>query len=224
MIVGPRVGGTLLAHCLSTHPQVFFARDEPLVPGSSWSRLGCGPAALLGLLLAMPWYQASGCRVLYSQMHTPEVRDYLLSVRPRVVWLRRRDVLGQAFSLMMYAQGQTHSVEIPVSQSVWVSPKDFVNQVRNLVERNARGAERVAEFEVVLPLWYEDICPDDRGWLPEPAAAKVCGFLGVKEEPMRTDLKRIHRPLPEAVANWPEVLAAVRDSEFAVLEESVCQH
>ncbi len=222
LITGPRVGGTLLSHCLSTHPQVFFARGEPLSGVESWARLKVAPVVLLDVLLHMSGYCASGCRLMYSQLHQPDVWGYLQTVQPKVIWLCRANLLEQAFSLMTYERERpAHSFESVCPPSVEVQPRLFLNAVRNLIERNDAAGKKMLAFRDVYCLLYEAIVPDERGYLPEGVATELCRFIGVRIEPMRCDLKRINRPLPEAIANWPEVQKAVEASEFSHYLEGV---
>ena len=71
LIAHTRSGGCLLNHFLSSHPQLFWPRGEPLLPGAEWKRAfpHASDVEILSCIMRAAHYKVGGCKVTYEQMN-----------------------------------------------------------------------------------------------------------------------------------------------------------
>jgi hypothetical protein len=227
VIAGARTGGTFLAHCLSTHSQIFFDRSESLHHGSIWHRnLALNRIKLLDVLLHMPGYRVSGCKLLYQQAFKCEVWQHLIMrARPRAIWLVRENVIRQAISLLVQQQARrgqarrpAHSFETPPPLRIELPPEAVLRTARRLVELDKTVAAAIGQLDDVIKLTYEQVTGGvvEATRLPTRIGKIICEFFGVRYEPMSCELRRVNgSPLREALTNWPDIEAMFSASEFA---------
>lgn len=226
-----RTGGTFLSHCLSNHTEIYCVRGEAMHPKSVWWPLANGRfAVLLRCLLSQPHYAVSMCKLTYTQAYHEAVWAYLVEAQPRVIWLRRENVLRQAVSLLLVKLGNKHLAPQPVHSTVAtpltpveLEPSVVLEHARSLVRANSRAQERIRAFEQVLRVTYAEVVGGEgqaAEFLPTRTGQRVCAFLGVPYQRMGCGLKRVNAyPLSQLVSNWAAVEEAVRASEFAGLLE-----
>jgi len=229
VIAGVRSGGTYLAHCLSSHPQIFCDRGESLHHNSLWfTYLKVKPEALLHCLLHMQGYHVSVVKLLYSQAFKGSTWAYLKRYRPTVLWLRRENVIRQSVSLLINRAARggkikrpQHTFEETGPLTIGLSADAILKQARGLRERDERAEQMLSVFPRVLKLTYAQIItPGAPGSIPHNTTTRICQFLGVRDEPLRCDLVRVNpQPLAELIRDWEHVETELRASEFGTLLE-----
>jgi len=234
LIAHTRSGGTFLAHCLSTHPDIFCPRGEPLLPSHSWRQSlphHVPSSAILGCILHAFHYEVGMCRITYVQTSL-EVFDYLRSVEAKVILLERKNLLRCAVSqtiMNMVSRGEieyslhsTQTVEIP---GVTLRPPAVLERCRWQAEWQTKIHKSMRDLKLrVLHLTYADVVGGEMvnaDRLPLATTERITSFLGVEQYPMSSPLRAVApRPLCKIVANWDELKAAIQTSEFAChLEE-----
>lgn len=227
IVAAIRSGGTFLAHCLSSHPAVFCDRGESLHHGSVWFRsLSVKRPELLHCLVHMQGYQVSMCKLTYGQALEPGVWAYLLMMQPLVLWLRRDNLIRQAVSVLLNKMARRGTIRLPQHSFEPVKPVQvslpaaaILRTARGLARQDGTAAKWLTRLHNVLPVTYAGIVGGERHWtdsMMRPAALAICQFLEVNFQELSCGLKAINgRRLSETLSNWPEVEAAVRESEFA---------
>lgn len=227
VIASIRSGGTFLAHCLSNHSHVFCDRGEPLHHHSVWvDALHPNRRELLAAVLNQTGYHVSMCKLTYTQALHRHIWPWLVKKQPLTIWLRRENTIRQAVSVLinkLSRQGKVkraqHSFETAQPLRVELSPDQILKMAGRLKALDDRTGKCLTKMRRVLRLTYNDVTGGEKAivdQLPEITAERLCGFLGVRSEPMRCDLKRINpQSLRELLHNWREVRQAVRKSEFA---------
>ena len=233
LIAHTRSGGTFLAHCLSTHPDIFCPRGEPLLPSHSWRKAlpHVSSTAILGCILHAFNYEVGMCRITYVQTNV-EVFDYLRSVEALVILLERENLLRCAVSqtiMNMTSRGEIeyplhteHTTEIP---GVTLHPLVVLERCRWQAEWQKRmHVDTRASKLRTLRLTYAEIVGGEMvnaERLTLQSTERICSFLRVVQYPMTSSLRAVApRPLSSIVANWDELKAVICDSEFArYLEE-----
>lgn len=226
-----RSGGTFLARCLSNHPDVFCTRREVLHSNNIWrGAMGDQFVKIVKLALSQRDYQVSMCKLTYSQLGNVEsVRKHLREIQPRVVWLRRKNVLRQGISVILLKMGNNNTINRPAHTTkalpplrVTLNPKQVCGQAHGMAKRDRRFDKRLHKwFSQMLPVTYEEITAnaDDSGTstaLAPRAGRKICRFLDVPYMEMPTHFVRVNpQPLSEMIENWDEVRAAVAESPVA---------
>jgi hypothetical protein len=222
-----RSGGTFLAHCLSNHPQIFCDRGESLHRFSVWhTHLKVHSVDLLHCLLHMQGYCISMCKLTYTQAFHDSVLNYLDKLQPRVIWLRRENVIRQAVSALLnkLARGgkimrPQHTFESVPPARVVISSEEILQEARDLAERDLAARVKIGSFKTWLEMTYAEMIGGEQeapDGLTEKAARRLCEFLGVRAIPLSCELKRVNpAPLSETLTNWPDVERAVRTSELA---------
>lgn len=231
IITNTRSGGTFLSRCLSNHPDIFCTRREVLHSRNIWREaMGDQFVKIVKLVLSQRDYQVSMCKITYSQfVNVKSVRRYLSKIQPRVIWLRRENVLRQGISVILLKLGNKGAIERPAHTTealppirVTLNPKQVCGQAWGMAKRDRRFDKRIHEsFECMLPVTYEAITANaDAGgsasYLAEEPGRRICDFLDVGYVRMPTSFVRVNpQPLAEMIENWDEVRAAVADSPVA---------
>jgi len=228
IIIGERrAGGTLMACCLSNHPEIFCDRWEPLNSGSLWYRMFPGDVGRLHLLLHQPYYKVSMCKLLPQHTWRKPVARYLKRHRPpvRMIHVYRENILAQAVSCVInlhsrkYKMGHpTHVFEPTELAPVKLIPADVVAWCVASFNHHRRATKWANRMQLpILPVSYEAMTGNiDTGQLPDNLSRRICEFLRVSDEPLYTRMHKVHVPeLSEVVANWPEVVEAVAQSDYA---------
>ncbi len=229
LIAHTRSGGTFLAHCLSTHPDIFCPRGEPLLPAHSWSQSlprHVPSSAILGCILNAFHYKVGMCRITYVQTNV-DVFDYLRSVEAKVILLERQNLLRCAVSqtiMNMTSRGEIeyplHSIEIVEPPGVTLRPFAVLERCRWQAEWHTRMRESTRDLKLhVLRLTYADVVGGEMvnaDRIPLAITERLTSFLGVEQYPMLSPLRAVSpRPLCDIVTNWDELKAVIQESEFA---------
>jgi predicted nuclease of predicted toxin-antitoxin system len=231
VIVAPvRAGGTFLSHCLSNHPDIYCDRGEPLRQASGWRAFTReNRAELLTVLASQTGYRVSGFKLTYDQAFQDDVQAWLATTKPRVIWLRRENLLRQAISQIVNRavregalQRAQHSFGAVAIEPVAIEPADAIRYLVHFGRQNKAAEKLLAEL-TVLPVTYEEITANrEHGYeaqeLNPEAGARICEFLGVPYAPMPTRLVRIHAgPISSLVSNWQELRVALLDAGYAAV-------
>lgn len=229
IVAGVRCGGTFLAHCLSNHPTVFCDRGESMHRHSVW-RQGYTVQApeLLRVLTSQEGYHASGFRMVHSQAFSKHIWREIVNTKPRIIHLRRENVLRQAASLIFHRMVRAHKVpfhpvhtfkEVAPPDKVTIAPGLLLKSCRELV-RQSNGADsrmRKAGLSVLTVEYGEMVGGEGEQsiYVELETAREICGHLGICDYPLTCELKRVHaHPLRAMIANWAEVERAIVGSEF----------
>jgi LPS sulfotransferase NodH len=95
---------------------------------------------------------------------------------PRWIWLRRRDLLGQAISLLMAQQTGSFTTDMPERARPMYDAGRIGQRLEDLAARDAIWATYFARSGIEpLRLWYEDVAAD-----PPGAVRAVARFLEVE--------------------------------------------
>lgn len=236
IIAAIRSGGTFLSHCLSNHPQIFCDRGEPLHHDSVWvSNLHPDRRHLLAAILNQTGYEVSMCKLTYAQAFHPHIWPWLAKRQPAVIWLTRENLIRQAVSVLINRQARRqggikrpqHTFQELRPVQVELAPEQVLAKARELRSHDNQARQRLAGFKAVLPLTYNQIIGGEGESairLPVRTTTRLCEFLDVRRETLRSDLKRVNPfALRTLLANWRQVTAAVQASEFAacLIDEGV---
>jgi len=229
LIAHTRSGGTFLAHCLSTHPDIFCPRGEPLYTRHSWRQSlphHVPSSAILGCILNAFQYEVGMCRITYIQANA-DVCDYLCSVNARVIILERQNLLRCAVSqtiMGMATRGEVwyplHSTQTVDPPGVTLCPSVVLEKCRWQAEWQVKMYKMSKDWPLrVLRLTYADIVGGEMvnaDRLPLAVARTITGFLGVEQYPMLSPLRAISPySLRSIVTNWDELKTVIQQSEFA---------
>lgn len=231
IIAAIRSGGTFLAHCLSNHSQIFCARGEPLHYQSQWQQLSPDRRQLLALLLNQTGYQVSMCKATYVQALNQQLWTWLVARQPRIIWLRRENVIRQAVSVLINQAARAGSLQRPQHTftplgplqlaQVTLSPALVLKAARGLRAQDQQVATRLADINIqkICRLTYTDVVGGEGlgvERLPAETSARLGKFLGVHYERLGCELQRINdQPLRELLANWRELVPILQESEFS---------
>ena len=229
LIAHTRSGGTFLAHCLSTHPDIFCPRGEPLLTSHSWRQSlpsHIPSSAILGCILHAFHYEVGMCRITYVQTNT-DVCDYLRSVNAKVILLERENLLRCAVSqtiMNMTSRGEIeyplHSTQSVALPGVTLRPLAVLERCQWQSEWHANMRKTLRSLKLhVLRLTYADVVGGEMvnaDRLPLTTTERVTSFLGVEQYPLLSPLRAVApRPLRDIVANWDELKSLIQTSEFA---------
>jgi LPS sulfotransferase NodH len=226
----PRTGGTFLGYCLSNHPDIFCFRGEPLHWQDAGRKYCTDTPAVFRLVWEQKHYEVSMLRVVDGDMFQGGRWKCLLKLRfrPKVIYLKRENVLHHAVSVELNKAHRfrrlkghpSHSLNRLEPQMVALDPDELLATCDDLVGRNKRCKILLkgTDFKV-LWLTYEDLVGPEGSeaeCILESAAFQICDFLGVKELPLCSRLRKIHyRPLAETLSNWNVIEAKVRRSSYS---------
>lgn len=228
-----RSGGTFLSLALDNHPDVFWARDEPLSPRSIFRKASPKPTPVQALRFALrqPLCDVSGCKVTFRQLST-DAWKVLAAMEAKVILLARRNILrGAVSSCIRYLIRQEkvsrsgrplHTLSDSFHPSPTpLSPQVVLHECKRRVAALSRVRTKLAQHEFsLLVLDYTDVFGYE-GMLNAtqvlPIAAEwLCQFLSVPVQPLTAPLRRVNGgPLSEIVENWEKVEEAVKNSPYA---------
>jgi hypothetical protein len=210
-----RTGSTLFGELLGSHPDVVFA-DEILEARVRLPRLWVEgrrrrhPAKVFGFHVKI--YQLTDVQGVadpgawLARMH---------GAGWRVLALHRRNVLRHVLSNMtIAATGTVHDrTGDGRAAALTVDPEELIHWMR--VRTTVRAAEQAALDRVPHETFvYEDDLADSAAWTA--TTQRAFAYLGLAPAPVSVDLRRRNAGrLEDLVANYAEVAAAVRRSEFA---------
>jgi len=234
IIAQKRSGGTVLAHCLSSHPDVYCDRGETFHELSVWGKhaRGISKSLLAYILGHQEGYLYSGFRCVYLQALDKDLWNTFRKFDFKVIHLTRSNILRQGASIAVQRQIRAGKVEYyPVHTfrdiqerddfpRVEIQPWVLLKHCREVVQQDAGMVKNLelARFDV-LKMKYTDFVGKEGKVitrLPNDASSKLCDFLELPSAEMTTRLKRVSSfPLREMFVNWDEIETAVKVSEFA---------
>jgi hypothetical protein len=229
-----RTGSSFLVECLASHPEIECA-GELLEghPDEIGVRLHRGPfrraVKLYNIFRTGAWrpghrlagYFSGGrakvrmFKAMYNQLDRPFCLQYLRDHEDiRVLHLERRNLLKLHVSTLLMPRRKDLQATAPVAPiRIRVDPAKAIARMRAASARRARFW-RIFERHAQLPLAYEDLI--DGQALRDDTARRICAFLDVREQPMRSTLVKVNpESLRETVTNYGELAAAVSRTEFA---------
>jgi LPS sulfotransferase NodH len=227
VIAIPRSGSTLLTGLLDAHPDL---RCEPEIlrrrmPGVRVRRFIEGRAVAVRIQKRVRGY---GCKAVVEQVtDLPEAeRSTFISGLQRrgfhIIVLRRRDVLASAVSALQALQtGKWHyrvGTEVP-SGSIVIEPADLFKALEQRARERA-FLDTAIEGVPHIALTYED----DLATPPAQQATldRLCSAFGLPSAPADPRFVRVGtEEVPARIANYDEVMEALRQSPFAALAEPV---
>lgn len=226
IIASWRCGGTFLSHCLSNHPDIFCVRGEALHYRNIWRKMAKNPVNILKCVMGQHHYMVSMGKVSYTQAFDDAVWPYIVEVQPKVIWLRRDNLVRQAVSLILvklYHKGITkkpvHTFENQPPAPVKLKPEVVMDQIESLKRADDRAKKRCEQLKDVLPLTYTDVVGgemESATHLLPATTITVCEFLGVDPRMLESNLKPVNPyHLSETVKNWGTIKAAIEKTEFA---------
>jgi LPS sulfotransferase NodH len=228
IIIGERrAGGTLMACCLSNHPEVYCDRWEPLNSGSLWYRMFPDDVDRLHLLLHQPYYKVSACKLLPQHTWREPVATYLKRHRPavRVIHVYRENILAQAVSCVINLHSRqgamghpTHAFESVEPPPVVLAPDEVVAWCTAVTNHHTKACEWVRTSKLpVLRVAYEEMTDErDVQELPGELAERICNFLDVEVRPLYTLMHKVHDTrLDRLVTNWPDIAKKVQGTKYA---------
>ena len=240
LIAHTRSGGCYLNHCLSSHPQIFWPRGEPLLPGAEWMSAlkGVNKRQILKVIMRAAHYKVGGCKITYEQMDD-KIWAFLRQRRVKIIHLWRENMLRTVVSQRITGQvsGQHLPGHKPHTFKRLPPPEATVNigKVLQRMRTQWDAIERMQEKLVkeaamtgknFLDLTYAQIVGGEGKEAmgpPHAVCRTICEFLGVREIGLTCELRRVH-PYPLSLVlekrNWEQLRETVAASEFAhCLEE-----
>lgn len=171
-----RTGSTLLCQWLDAtgmlgHPAEYFARTEDSIA------IDRDPSKLAGVLAkATTPNGVYGIKLFSQQFDVTMKADWVRRLpEPYFVYLERRDLLGQAISLVRALQTQQYRSHEDPQASARYDGKAIHLHLRRLAEANARWRLYFARNGIaVLWLVYEDMILD-----PTPVVSAVATHIGI---------------------------------------------
>ena len=228
----PRTGSTLLCGLLEStgvagHPASYFRLPDQDAFAAQWvipspSDGASSYADFLGAALAAGTTDNGvfGARIMWGTLDElvgrlrtvfPDLAGDDLALlnhafaRPRFVYLRRHDVLGQAVSLLRAEQTDVwHNADDSEPQQRKQDPLYDFERIRKMIrtieDDNAAWREWFASVGVrPYPVVYEDLEADQEG-----ATRGILEFLGLELPPARTIVGRHKRLRDQLSAEWVE--------------------
>jgi hypothetical protein len=230
LIAPNRSGGTFLAQCLSSHPQIFCDRGEPLHPKSCWRQAGLTPQQIVKLLTEQHFYLVSMFKMNPAQLAEFGGLKALEAAGIKKVILLWRNPIRMAISgALTYGSDPepAHSFESITPRKKLIDPVALIEQVGRYVEEWTALHWDVWDATphiIIRKLEYSDLEIEGApGFLKESVERSIVEFLDISERPiMRAYSYRLHAaPLPDMIENWPEVEAALLASPFAGYMETL---
>lgn len=217
-----RSGGTYLCHCLNNHLLVHCFADEVLHQKNVFGQVIHDPVDILRIVLHLNQFEVSMCKISYAQfLAYPQVRDYLWKVDAKVIHLYRRNWLASAMSEMIRHRKYrpTHVFyEVPETKPAYLD----VDRLHQIMWKQKGQSRKVRELlslmkADVMPLSYPEIVGgegvDSKG-IPSGTAIKICNYLGVPHEPLRSGhMRKVTNPYL-AVTNWDEIKVSMKGTKF----------
>jgi LPS sulfotransferase NodH len=233
-----RTGSTFLVECLGSHPDIESAGEiligvpevirgpryrgkfQPLYKLWNIARTG----AWLPTYRLEKFYTSGHARVrifkaMYNHLAYRPTLWYLRAHEEiRVIHLRRENLLKVHVSRLLMPARKELQARSPVDPvSIFVNPAEAIAAMRAAQQRHESFAT-VFGRHPRLAISYEKLI--DGAQLQAETARRICEFLGVTQQPMRSTLMKVNpESLRQTVTNYDELAAAVSRTEFAGMLE-----
>jgi hypothetical protein len=224
-----RSGSTLLVKMLNAHPDITC--DLEVMNARLWGRISRRlllplwryyPIPLFSYKAARRQRRAYGFKLFFDHCkRTDIVLAQMYRQGWRIIYNQRRDVLTQAISLGV-AQ-TTHRWHRrngkPVeSTTIFIQPALVLTRLATYLADKKRITGLLAKLPH-LDICYEDDLEDTSVW--ERTSSRLLEYLGLPVMPLTaSQVKTWDRPYSELIDNYAEIIAAVRNSEYAYLLDS----
>jgi hypothetical protein len=235
LFTGARTGGTFLAHCLDSHPDIRFDRAEPIHKESVYRKTfpHASVHSILAFCFHQPGCQVAGCKVVYAQAwdNLRQVLDTMEMYKPRVIHLRRENVLARVTSYLV-AESRMEQAGHPMHLSYTPLPVHTINPDPEKVVELCVGWAKEMTFWVdmleqgnvpTLDITYQMIVggQEETTTIPEQITSVICDFIDVPTHRLKTKLRRnTPQPFSELYENWDDTLKALYASEVSSNVES----
>ncbi len=214
-----RSGSTLLVTLLDSNDHIYcdneiYHRKVMFPKAYRHARTRMANKQVYGFKLLM--YHIS-LKLGIANEHFGDYLQSLVNEGYQVIYLRRRNIVRQAFS-NLYARhrGQFHSnseVGKKTDKKMTVDLEELGTWIRN-INHQAHWEEELIASIPHLALYYEADLEDQAA---HPATLrKVSDFLGVDVQPPNSELRKVTpKSLDSFIANHEEVMAFLRENDWA---------
>jgi hypothetical protein len=218
-----RSGSTLLVDLLNTHPDIHCDGEILHDPWKGWQRrhimphLRRHPVPFFILKAALCRHPAYGLKLFFDHCSDPgRVLPDLVRRGWLILYVQRRDLFAQVISYVMARSthywhrksGQQHpstTISIPAGKvlnnlTIFAAQEE---QARNILAR-------IPHLEIT----YEDDLQDSASW--GQTSGRLLDYLHLPHAPLRSPrVTTWDRPYAELIANYEQIVAAVRSSPHA---------
>lgn len=219
IIAMPRSGGTLLSHCLDSHPQIYCHRGEPLHKRDSF-REYLDQNDALRIATSMRGYEWSGAKItthyyrgLGGQLW---LNSFFLDFEAKIIFLYRQDLLrlivSEAIRKLDKENGlHAHAYEKRQLVRVELNIETIAIEYHTLNKRRQIIRDSLLPFNP-LELSYEEMTENDEiSHLSRNLVSKLTNFFEVAKYPLFSLLrKRNNFPLNEIILNYQEVIEVLK--------------
>ena len=239
LITGARTGGTFLSTCFSNHPDIFWVREEVFNGSSVYASLP-DDEAILYQVYRQRFYKLNGFKTLFAELDTKRLES-ILSWKPRIIFLLRRNILEQVISGLIMNRVKT-TEELPihsfdaVDQSVTfhIDPEALISGVKRVEVGYLQYLDWINEkaYTYDLPtltLYYEDLYTPENitnlsgiTYIKQNEEWKILDFLGVDEEyPLFSGTIKISKNPFQRIENYDEVYSLIEQTKYREFWEKV---
>ncbi len=212
LVADVRTGGTYLCCALSNQPQIFCVREEPFHKSSVWKKVPWDRRLMT--IFNQKFYDVAMCKITPSQLGNLKLAQFLIHLKPKIIYLTRNKVTEQAASDLinnMRLKGHpTHTFSTANPPKVTLDPKQFVKRYNGILKRRKvaeaflKDAKRFSG-DLIYYIPYENMLAQ-----PDYTMKGICNFLGVKPFAFVSRMKKVHSvPYAEFVTNWDELIRSV---------------
>lgn len=217
-----RSGGTYLCHSLNSHPVIHCFPDEVIHSNNRFMRVIKDPVKVLDIALHLQQFEVCVAKISYTQfLDYPKVRQYLESIRVKVIHLTRGNWVASAISEMVrHKQNHpTHAFyERPKVGAVNLDP----DRLWDIIWHQKGGARKVRTYLTrmgaeVLELTYPEIVGGEgveAEEVPSLIAQKICDYLGVPPERLCPGYMRKVTNNYAMVNNWQDIQNKLNGTKF----------
>lgn len=208
-----RTGTAYLCTCLSSHPQIFCPRGEPLGVYGWPYYFPVEPIDVLRCIHGRELYDVCMCKIQYRQM-APEILTYLMGIQAKIIHLTRNNLLSLTISQIIcgrIGRGEVeqpvHSFEEPSPIRVNIPPELFMDSL--LLTWHHLYFWRKTLRDHALEINYEQMVGGP--YMNEVISSQICQYLEVENLPLYACGLKPTNPYPpsELVENWEEIEGAI---------------
>lgn len=237
LVADPRTGGTFLAHCLSSHPDVYCYRAEVLhrrdIPREIMRDVSA--KNIVRVFVEQQGWEACGVKLVYKELREPII-TWAQDEGVKIIHLVRENAVRVALSrILAAAQRHGQNLNYPTwrmekgspSGKYEVEPQQVIELARRYVAETQGITDLLRDSGLdVHRVTYAEMVGGEGSethYMERPAGDALCEFLGVRVRRLSTRMyKAGTRYLHEVVANWKPVRLHIVSSELAYcLEDEI---